>query len=543
VDGFVAPPGGLTRGNQITKQYDFNVNGGGPIVKGKAWFFGSYRDNNQYKVITGLPDTEAQSQLVNYTLKGTYQVNSRNQIIGFFNQRTKLQPLRELSLANPEETAWYQASKNRPIKVEWTSTPSNELFLDFQYAHWGNYFPLFPSSTQSESTEGVPIGRVDLDTEQHSGAQSYYHDRTTLKPQFSGSVSYFKDDMKGSHSFKFGTEIQNERRQFLRFQPGNIWYRDRSGVPEEVWIYNTPNEGIDDTFGMGFYAQDAWTVNSRLTLNIGVRFDRYAISYTEQNFTPEQGDFFEPVTTSQTDIATLTSLGPRLGFAYDLTGEGKTVLKGFFGRFYFNPSTDIGSLQNPVGEAEEQYEFNDLNGNLVLDPGPDGSLASSPELGAFLRTRGGAGFVQVDPNLENAYGDELSFHVEHELRENFSLRGSYVYKNQRNGWGEVDMARFDQYTIPFSYADRGADNVVGTGDDQVIQLFDRPAGLDSERVLTNPGNVEGMPDNRGDYHTIEIGLNKRFSDRWLLLTSFEQSWLKDWRRSASPPAVSASSPP
>jgi hypothetical protein len=95
---FRAPAGGLSRGNPITKQYDFNVGGGGPIVKGKAWFYGGYRDNNQYKIILGLPD-EAQSQLINYTLKGTYQLNSKNQIIGFYNRRTKLQPLRELSLA------------------------------------------------------------------------------------------------------------------------------------------------------------------------------------------------------------------------------------------------------------------------------------------------------------------------------------------------------------------------------------------------------------------------------------------------------------
>jgi len=531
-DGFKAPSGGLSAGNPITKQYDFNVNGGGPIVKGKAWFFGSYRDNNQYKIILGLPDT-AQSQLVNYTVKGTYQLNSQNQIIGFFNQRTKLQPLRNLSLAVPSETAWWQSSKNRPWKVEWTSTPTTDLFLDFQFAHWGNYFPLFPSSTQSESTEGVPIGRIDLGTNQYSGAQSYYHDRTTLKPQFSGSVSYFKDELAGSHSFKFGTEIQNERRQFLRFQPGNVWYRDRNGVPEEVWIYNTPNEGIDDTFGTAFYAQDSWTINNRLTLNLGVRFDRYAISYPEQSFTPEQSDIFAPVSTSQTDIVSLTSLGPRLGFAYDLTGEGKTVAKGFYGRFYFNPSTDIGSLENPVGEAERQYKFTDLNGNRVLDPGPDGSLATSPELGAFLRTRGGAGFVRVDRGLEPSYGDELSFHLEHELKENFSLRGSYVYKNQRNGWGEVDLGRYDRYSIPFRFNDVGADNAAGTGDDQAIDLLDRPTGIASDRTLTNPGNVEGMPDNYGNYHTFEIGVNKRFSDRWLLLTSFERSWLTDWRRSAS----------
>ncbi len=185
------PASGLSAGNPITKQYDFNVNGGGPIVKGKAWFFGSYRDNNQYKLILGLPDT-AQSQLKNYTLKGTYQLNTRNQIIGFFNQRTKLQPLRDLSLTTPTETAHWQSSKNRPWKVEWTSTPSNELFLDFQFAHWGNYFPLYPSATQSTSTEGVPVGRIDLATNQRSGARSYYHDRTTLKPQFSGSALLFQ---------------------------------------------------------------------------------------------------------------------------------------------------------------------------------------------------------------------------------------------------------------------------------------------------------------------------------------------------------------
>ncbi len=533
VDGFKAPAGGLEAGNPITRQYDLNVNGGGPIVKGKAWFFGSYRDNNQYKIILGLPGEEAQSQLKNYTIKGTYQLNSKNQIIGFFNQRTKLQPLRELSATTPPESALWQSSKNRPWKVEWTSTPTTDLFLDFQYAHWGNYFPLFPTQTQTTSTEGVPIGRFDQATTQKQGANSYYHDRTTLKPQFSGSASYFKDDWAGNHSFKFGTEIQRERRQFLRFQPGNVWYRDRAGVPEEVWIYNTPNEGVNDTFGTAFYAQDAWTLNSRLTLNLGVRFDRYAIGWPEQSLAPEQSDFFDPVTTPSTDVVTLTSLGPRLGFAYDVTGEGKTVVKGFYGRFYFNPSTDIGSLENPVGEAREIYRFNDLNGNMLLDPGANGSLAASPELGPLLRTAGGAGFVRVDRGLENSYGDEVSFHLEHELQENFSLRGSYVYKNRRNGWGEVDLDRYDQYSIPFRFNDVGADNTAGTGDDQALDLFDRPRGISSDRTLTNPGNVEGMPDNYGNYQTVEFGVHKRFSDRWLLLTSYEYSWLKDWRRSLS----------
>ena len=116
---------GLQTGNAITKQYDLNVNVGGPIIKGKLWFFAGYRDNNQYKTILGLPGTTAQSQLVNYTGKLTFQINPKNQLIGFFNQRTKLQPLRDLSLSTPLESAYYQASKNRPVKLEWTSVLSD----------------------------------------------------------------------------------------------------------------------------------------------------------------------------------------------------------------------------------------------------------------------------------------------------------------------------------------------------------------------------------------------------------------------------------
>ena len=76
----------LTRGNPIDRQYDINFNIGGPIWKQKAWFFASYRLNDQYKYTLGI-DTLARSKLTNpYTLKGTFQLNRNNQIIGFLQQ-------------------------------------------------------------------------------------------------------------------------------------------------------------------------------------------------------------------------------------------------------------------------------------------------------------------------------------------------------------------------------------------------------------------------------------------------------------------------
>src|SRR5262249_36124465 len=99
---------GLDRGNPITRQYDFNVNAGGPIKKARLWYFASYRDNNQFKTILGLAGEEAQSQLVNKSIKVTYQISKNNQLIGYYNQRSKLQPLRDLSLAIPASAANYQ---------------------------------------------------------------------------------------------------------------------------------------------------------------------------------------------------------------------------------------------------------------------------------------------------------------------------------------------------------------------------------------------------------------------------------------------------
>jgi outer membrane receptor protein involved in Fe transport len=528
-DGYRSPTGGLSRGNPITKQYDLNVGVGGPIIKKKLWFYVSYRNNNQYKIILGLPD-KAQSQLVNYTGKLTYQINPKNQLIGYFNQRTKLQPLRDLSLAKPVETAAYQASKNRPIKLEWTSVLSDRVYLDLQVSHWGNYFPLYPSSTKTTSVEGVPVGRIELTTSQQTGANSYYHDRITLKPQASGSLTYYKDGWGGNHGFKFGFEAYREKRKFLRFQPGDVWYRDRNGVPAEVDIYNTPNEGINDTDLMALYAQDGWRIGRRFTLNLGARYDRYRIGWPEQSYEPNLTAFWQPASTTATTIKTFNSVSPRLGFAWDLNGKGKTVWKAFVGRYFFNPSTNIGDLENPVGQAAKRYAFTpcragqtsgcDLNGNRLVD-GPN-------ELGTLLRTIGGAGSVKVDRDLDHAYGDELSTHIERELFPSLSVRGSYVYKVTRHGWNTIDVTRAVAYTIPFTFLDIGPDGRSGTPDDRTLQLFDRPATTPSNRIFTQ-GEHFGIPEDRGDYHTVELALNRRFKDKWLLMTSFEHTWAKDFR--------------
>ena len=97
------------------QQYDINLNIGGPLWKRRAWFFYSYRLNDQYKTILGLPDL-ARSKLTNpYTVKGTFQLTRNNQFIGYFNKREKLQG-NAIRANIPLSAAYYQSSRNYPMK-------------------------------------------------------------------------------------------------------------------------------------------------------------------------------------------------------------------------------------------------------------------------------------------------------------------------------------------------------------------------------------------------------------------------------------------
>jgi hypothetical protein len=531
----------LNRGNPVKKQYDINFNVGGPIVKQRAWFFYSYRLNDQYKYILGMGDTTEQSKLSNkYTFKGTFQINRNNQVIGFLNKREKLQDKRGISLTTPLSAAYYQASRNYPMKVQWTSVLGNRAFLDVLAGQWYNFFPLRPVRDFGLYDGPWQPGRLDTATNNllDGGGSNAYQDQKRFKPQFYTTLSYFLD-ARGSHDIKVGYDWKRDRRKLFNDQPFDIFYRDNNANLSQVDLWNTDVEGINDVEYNSVWFNDSWKLTNRLTVNLGVRFEAYRDGWPEQTHDPNGHaalanwpadyrpadrerymNFIAPKTITATDVANTKTFSPKIGVAYDLAGDNRTVMKVFFGQSRWNSADTLSDQQNPVGRAQLRYGFVscsatvttncDLNGNRQLD--------SVFELGTFNSTQGGAGFVTVDPDLVRPTSNELSVNLEREISSGLSGRASYVYKNMRDIWGEIDVVRTPAYTVPFTFVDPGPDSTPNTGDEQTFSTAALPTGVGTQRLYTNPDN------NKADFHNVEFAVNRRFSGRWMLLSSFGYTW-------------------
>jgi hypothetical protein len=526
----------ICRGNAVKKQYDINGDIGGPIVRQKAWFFFSTRLNDKYAYITGLGDEVERSKLTNpYTFKGTFQVSRNNQIIGYLNKREKLQDKRGISLTVPLSAAYYQSSRNYPWKMEWTSVLGSRAFLDVLYGNWYNFFPLRPVRDYGLYDGPWTPPRQDTATSQWSptGGNNGYQDQKRYKPQFYTTLSYFKDGWKGSHDMRFGFDWKRDRRSLFNDQPFDIWYRDNNGALSQVDIFNSSVTGINDVVYTAGWISDVWKLTNRLTLNWGLRLENYKDQWPEQSLTPNgipalQGwndprysAFVAPITVEARTVADTTTVAPKVGFAYDLTGDNRTVIKGFIGQSRWNSADTLADQENPVGLAQLRYAFVscapgqtsgcDLNGDR---------LVSSPqELGAFQQTIGGGGTLRVDRDIIRPKTNEISLNLEREISTGLSGRASWVYKGIRDAWGEIDLARINAYTVPFTINDPGPDRVTGTADDQQFQTMALAPGTGSDRVFTNLGER-----GNADFQNVEFALNRRFSGKWMLLGSFGMTW-------------------
>jgi outer membrane receptor protein involved in Fe transport len=259
------------------------------------------------------------------------------------------------------------------------------------------------------------------------------------KPQFTATLNYYIPAKAGSHDVKVGFDWLLDSSQWgTAGKSGSIWYRDNSnlGRPHnvnEIRLVNEPagvEQMADDrNRHTDFFAQDTWVLSDRLTFLLGIRFGRQETYYMDSVLQPEQSDFFPTGVIPGRDVITWNMWAPRIGVTFDVTGMGKTVLKGHFGRYNSN-AADVFYTVNPAGTAFQQFKFLDQNQNGVYDGQHElGPLVGrqGTVLGDNLEELQGTAY---NPNLDAAYVDEFGASLEHQLLDDTSLRFSYVRKQR-----------------------------------------------------------------------------------------------------------------
>jgi len=519
--------------NEVLKYYDVNFNLGGPIKKDKIWWHFSWR--RQFNAVEQPLFTFDQSFDTwnqNPSAKVTYQMNQKNKFIGYYQWNMKEQPNR-LPLGGYTYTDATQTSRQVSpswvYKGEWNSTLSDRLYVEARWGDFGYYDPRYSNSDENyfwrDTTALVLTGA-------HAESQT---DRD--RKQLTGAATYFLDTKFGSHTFKFGGEIYNETQWSGRAQNvgGNIEHIYNNGVASQL-VFGVPTATcvcgryasdngqllvVNKLDQQDFFVNDTWS-KGRVTMNLGLRWDRYNGSMPEQS---QPAFSIGPVnvaaqTFPERNFYTWNNLGPRIGLTYDLAGDGKTVVKASYGLFWHNPGPGVSADANPnQNNKSVTYSWTDRNGDKRYQAGEESANPTATTL---------AGTIQLDPNITAPYSHDASFYLERQISDSIGTRVGFVYKTEDDLIAQYNPGRpISAYTVPYSVVDPGVDGVTGTADDGRISLLGVPntADVNIKYPLTN---VTQNTPRFSRYKTVEASMNKRMSSRWAAQVGGSYTWAHDF---------------
>ena len=515
--------------NHMLTYWEAHADVGGPLWRDKAWFFLAYNNNLTHRAISGLDPEVIKEEAVlrNYYAKVNMALSEKDELIGYSQWGLKNRPNRQINALNSPDVRLAQDSWTWVHKAEWQRVWNDRAFSNVKAMHYGVTWPMVPAVPPDTHPP-----RVDLDTSRRTGAGVWPFTYDKQRPQFVGILNYYIPDAGGSHDLKFGVDyMEDSRLFFLNDASGSIQYRDRSSLisptnpngTSEIFFFSTPTP-VSDTrdANLHFFAQDTWQINRRLTITAGMRVAHQYGWYNEADLAPALSEFFlSGVSIQRKDIFTWTDFYPRFAATYDLTGEGKTVLKASLSRYTHNVGPDGFQQANPASGQFVIFQFMDPNGNGIYD-GQD-------ELGDLLSQSSGTGLpvgrveggVPVDLGTKRYY-DEITASIESEIVPETNLRVSFVRKMDRNVF---QLYRVDLLNAILNNSILCGDAVfpcpVNANTQQPITTMTRPpAGTGTANEITT--GPDGL--NTNEYDNFEIGLGRRFRSGLFLQGSFHYQW-------------------
>jgi hypothetical protein len=259
----------------------------------------------------------------------------------------------------------------------------------------------------------------------------------------------------------------------------------------------------------GAYFQDDFRISSKLTLNLGLRYDLF-VPYVEHhdrqsNFDTGTGKFIvasEDATFSNgqkvgryLQVIPKKDFAPRIGFAYDVFGSGKTIVRGGYGIFWNNPLTGTSSSKaiNPPFLLSQAFTTS-LLPTLRLQDG----LPAPPRVDVNRPAAGTTRSI-FDPNFRDGYAQQWNLNIQRQFGNDYALEVSYVGSK-----GTHLVIKRDINQAP---------PVVGVTSQDVNRPFIGPAP-----ALRSLSRVESAGDS--NHNGLLTKFSKRFSRGFLFVNSY-----------------------
>jgi hypothetical protein len=500
----------LTNVSQLTKNYDFNPGVGGPIIRDKMWFYGTFRylgvnktvvdsfydaDPSPFRYVAdtsrpGIDDGHIRS----FAGRVAAQFSQKDKITYYHDEQDKVRGHWGISSTVPPEASAIQATPTSFVSVtKWTRTQSNKLLLDaglavYNQEYQENYQPdVFAGANPLVTINDNSTGKI-------AGAWNNPADHFSklFTEQFAASY------VTGSHSLRFGATISQAKWRLTQQFTGDAQpINYNAGVPVSITLRIPTDRRNSIKNDSAIFAQDKWTFK-RATVNAGVRWDWF-ISATDPETLPAS-TWNSAVTFSQCSdgknnlnagctgrVANWKDINPRVGIAYDLFGNGRTALKASWARYVNGVGLAAGSItdnNNPeitVGVTDTRsWTDIDKNGSPYDSSGRIqlNELTNSATTPSFGRNIPSS--TITDPAVlegwgTRAYNTEISVSGQHELAPRVSVSAGWY----RRKFGNQTVTADNRYSFakgsydgPFCANAPADPNLPGGGGYQVCGLYD-----------------------------------------------------------------------
>jgi TonB dependent receptor len=255
---------------------------------------------------------------------------------------------------------------------------------------------------------------------------------------------------------------------------------------------------------VGAYAQDDWKVNPRVTLNLGLRWDAEFGSLAND----QTGLITKPHATPKANFQ------PRLGFAWDVSGSGTTIVRGGAGLYYDQVYLNVTFDQRRTNTGQQITV-------TTFNPNHDPSFASNPLGGKsfedFKKTAGAANVSVIAPDATQPHVWTGAIGVAHQLTPALGVSADYVYQRSDNMLRSVDANLFcctsngNALPIQSGFFPELGGQVTGVG---------RP---DSRFNIIQRFETNGL----ARYHGLQVAVNKRWSSNYQFVATYLLSQNRD----------------